>query len=261
MKEQCDPLHWSSSVTSISQNEIRLRGYRLDELMGKVRFTDCIHLALTGELPDKLTGDLFEAIFVSSIDHGTTPPSTLAARTVASTGAPINAAIAAGVLSINKHHGGAVEGCMNFLISGVNRADAGDMHATALELAKEMKAKGERAPGYGHRVHTNDPRTVKLFELARECGKFGKHCEFAAEFQNSLASISSKPLPINVDGAIAAVLCDLGISPTLANPFFIIARVPGLTAQIFEEMSRERPMRKIHPSDCDYDGTPPRRIE
>ncbi len=259
MNETRDPLHWSSAITSIQQNEIRLRGYRIDELIGAVRFTDCIYLALLGELPDRATGDLFEAIFVSSIDHGATTPSTLAARTAASTGAPINAAIAAGVLSVNKHHGGAVEDCMRFLYKCVSECQPHtDVYEYALAIAKEMKAAGKRAAGYGHRVHTNDPRTPRLLDLARKSGKFGAHCEFALAFQNALASISSKPLPINVDGAIAAVLCDLGVDPVLANAFFIMARVPGLTAHVHEEITREKPMRRIHPADCDYDGAPPR---
>jgi citrate synthase len=69
-----------------------------------------------------------------------------------------------------------------------------------------------------------------------------------------------KPLPINVDGAIAAVLCDLGIPAEIGNAFFIIARVPGLVAHIQEEKTRMRPMRKIHPSDTEYDGPPEREV-
>jgi len=63
-----------------------------------------------------------------------------------------------------------------------------------------------------------------------------------------------RKLPVNVDGAMAAVLLDIGIPPELGNPFFMIARVPGLVAHIHEEMTRERPMRRIHPSDHEYDG-------
>jgi citrate synthase len=62
---------------------------------------------LTGELPSPAIARLMDAILVASIDHGATPPSALAARTVASTGATLSAAVAAGVMSINRHHGGA----------------------------------------------------------------------------------------------------------------------------------------------------------
>ncbi len=90
-----DDLHWTTAITRISPNEIRLRGYRIDELMGEITFSQAIYLALTGNLPTEPVGRLLDAIFVSSIDHGASPPSALAARTSASTGAPFNAAISA----------------------------------------------------------------------------------------------------------------------------------------------------------------------
>ncbi len=110
--DEGDDLHWKTAITKIAPNEIRLRGYRIDELMGTISFSQAIYLALTGKFPSPQVGRVLDAIFVASIDHGATPPSALAARTSASTGAPFNAAIAAGLLSINQHHGGAVEDCM-----------------------------------------------------------------------------------------------------------------------------------------------------
>jgi citrate synthase/citryl-CoA lyase len=53
---------------------------------------------------------------------------------------------------------------------------------------------------------------------------------------------------------------DLGIPPEIGNAFFIIARVSGLVAQIHEEQSRERPMRRINPTDISYDGPEPRSV-
>jgi citrate synthase len=69
-----------------------------------------------------------------------------------------------------------------------------------------------------------------------------------------------KELPINVDGAIAALLIDMDIPRELANAFFIMARVPGLVAHIYEEQTTQRPMRRIHPSDHSYDGPEPRTL-
>ena len=63
-------------------------------------------LVLKGELPAAGEGKVFGAILSSSIDHGVTPPSALATLNSASTGAPLNASVASGILSINKFHGG-----------------------------------------------------------------------------------------------------------------------------------------------------------
>jgi citrate synthase len=73
--------------------------------------------------------------------------------------------------------------------------------------------------------------------------------------------VTSKELPINVDGAIAALLCELDFPPMLANAFFIIARIPGLLAHIYEEQTSFKPMRRIHPTDYSYSGVPERKIE
>ena len=257
-----EELHWKTAVTSVQPNKIRLRGYAMDELMGKISFSQAIYLDLKGELPSPEVGRLMDAIFVSSVDHGAGPPSVLAARTVASTGAELHAAIAAGVLAISRYHGGAIEEGMNLFLAIARRAREKNItEAEAVEkVLAEMKTKGERASGFGHRVHTQDPRTEKLFSLAEELGLAGPHVRIARAVEKALKESLGKPLPINVDGAIAALLCDLGIPPEIGNAFFIIARVPGLVAHIQEERTRMRPMRKIHPSDFEYDGPGEREI-
>ncbi len=251
-----EDLHWKTAITSVQPNKIRLRGYAMDQLMGKISFSQAIYLVLKGELPSPEVGRLMDAIFVSSVDHGAGPPSVLAARTVASTGAELHAAIAAGVLAISRYHGGAVEEGMNLFLTIARRAAEKKISddAAAKEILAEMKARGERASGFGHRVHTEDPRTAKLFALAAELGLAGNYVRIARAVEDVLKQTMGKSLPINVDGAIAALLCDLGIPPEIGNAFFIIARVPGLVAHIQEERTRMRPMRKIHPSDFEYDG-------
>ena len=249
-------LHWKTAITDIKPNEIRLRGQRIDELMGRVSFSQAIYLALTGDLPSEPVGRLLDAILVSSIDHGASPPSALAARTSASTGAPINAAVAVGLLSINKHHGGAVEDCMRLIQSALDLAHAENLSsdAAADKLVEAKRAAKARLPGFGHRIHTADPRTARLLDLAAEAGVAGEAVTMVAALRDAWARQSGKPLPINVDGAMAAVLLDLHIPIELGNTFFMMARVPGLVAHVYEEQTRERPMRRIHPTDHEYDG-------
>ena len=67
-------------------------------------------------------------------------------------------------------------------------------------------------------------------------------------------------MPVNIDGAIAAVCGDIGIPPEIANALFIISRVPGIAAQAQEERQREHPMRQIDPKDHLYDGAGQRRV-
>jgi len=254
-------LHWNTEITSVQPNELRLRGYRIDELMDRVTFGQAVYLALKGELPAPKVGRLMDAMLVSSIDHGATPPSALAAHTVASTGASLNASIAAGVLSINRFHGGAIEGCMRLILEAKGRFDEGSPEELAAKMLAELKAQKKRAPGFGHRIHSDDPRTKRLLALADELEVSGDGVAMARAFEMGLEASLGRRLPLNVDGALAALLVDLDFPPELGNAFFIIARVTGLAAHAHEEMTRQRPMRRIHPTDHEYSGPEARELE
>jgi succinyl-CoA synthetase alpha subunit len=252
---------WHSGITRIQPNKVAVRGYDIAELMGRVSFGAAVYLILTGELPSPAVARLMDSILVSSIDHGATPPSALSARTVASTGATLSASVAAGVMSINRHHGGAIEDCARQLKAIADRAarDSISLEEAATRTLRAMSEAGERMSGFGHRVHTKDPRTARLFELAREAGVDGAHMQAARAVEKAFAD-AKKSLPINVDGAIGAILADLGMNPAAFNGIFMIARTPGLIAHVIEEQTRERPMRRIDPVNHGYDGPPPKNL-
>ncbi len=255
-------LSWKTSITKIEPNKISVRGYPVDELIGRISFSQAIYLVLKGEMPSPEVGKLIDAIFVSSIDHGASPPSVLAARTVASTGSELNSSVAAGILAISRFHGGAIEEGMKLFKKIAGRMEENNIgeYEAAQEVLLEIKKKKKRASGFGHRFHTRDPRTARLFNLAEELGLLGKHVKIARAVEKVLDETLGKTLPINVDGAIAALLCDLDFPPEIGNAFFMIARTPGLVAHIQEEKSRMRPMRKIHPQDFEYDGPEERKL-
>lgn len=100
---------WQTAITAIAPNSIRVRGYDVAELMERTSFSDAVFLVLKGDLPSAKESEMMRAILVSSIDHGVTPPSVLAARTVMSAGNSLNTAVAAGVMAIGDVHGGAIE--------------------------------------------------------------------------------------------------------------------------------------------------------
>src|SRR5438045_3293371 len=209
---------WNTAVTRIEPNRVAVRGYDIAELMGRASFGAAVYLILTGELPSPAIGRLMDAILVASIDHGATPPSALAARTVASTGAPLSAAVGAGIMSINRHHGGAIEDCARQLKKIADRAtsDSISMDEAATCALAAMKEVGDRMPGFGHRYHTKDPRTARLFELAREAGVDGTHMKAARAVEKSLDD-ARKALPINVEGAMGAIMDDLGMNSDVFN--------------------------------------------
>jgi citrate synthase len=253
---------WKTSLSKVLPNLIRIRGYDINELMEKLTFPGALYLLWTGEVPDAPVSKLISAIMVSSMDHGASPPSVNAARIVASTGGSHNAAIAAGVLALNKYHGAAVEDCMQMLMDfrRLKEESGRDNREVASEILARLKAKGDRAWGIGHRLHTADPRRETLFRLCRKCGVDGKYIEAVEAIANAVTERAGRPMPVNIDGCVAACLCEIGFPKTMANALFILSRSAGIAVQAREEMDTQKPMRKIHPAGFEYDGPADRSL-
>jgi len=255
---------WRTALTCIEPNKILMRGYPLDELMGRLTFGEAIYLLLIGEVPSPSIGMLMEAMLVSFIDHGATPPSTMAARNTATTGAPLRACVAAGVLGFGRYHGGDIESCIQFLDNGLELVRKGASYRdAAAELLRRCSETGEMPPGFGHRFHTRDPRAARLFQMALELEVEGHHVQMIRAVEVLLSEHPDREgrvTPVNVDGAIAAICGDLGLPPAIADALFIISRVPGIAAHAWEERERQAPMREIDPKEHLYDGPSERRL-
>jgi citryl-CoA lyase len=251
MPKEEKPQEWRTAITSIAPGRIRVRGHDIEKLMEKASFSDAVYLLLKGTFPPENHKRAMNAILVSSIDHGATAPSVLACRTVVSGGNPLNAAVAGGVLTIGESHGGAIEACARIF---QEHAEQGRESEKASALVKEYKSAGRRMPGFGHRLHETDPRSVKLIQICKEDGLYGKYCMLALAIQDELLAASGRKLPLNVDGAIAAVISEMGFDWRMGKGFFIISRTPGLVAHAFEERSREKPMRNMGTMRAVYDG-------
>jgi citrate synthase len=149
---------------------------------------------------------------------------------------------------------------MELIADGVERGlrESIALQEAARRITAEARLRKRRLPGFGHRVHTHDPRTGVLFDMARESGVAGKGIEFVTALESAIRE-QIRPLPINIDGALAAVLFDMGFPAPFGKLVFIIGRVAGLTAEVAEEYAREKAMRIRIP--VTYDGPPPREIE
>lgn len=248
---------WNTAITQIDQQRIAPRGVPIERLMGRVTFPAAVFLLTMGRYPEPHEAWIIDAIMVASIDHGSTSPSALAARTVASTRAPILNAVAAGLLSFSHLHAAAIEPCMRALAAIAGDAPTDDDIPAAVDrFLADLRARRERLPGFGHRIHGRDPRVDRLFELAERWGVAGRYIHIARIVEERLSEMVQHPTPINLDGAIAAVLAGLGVPPELGTVFFMCSRLVGIYNHAAEEMARMRPMRRISadPADQVYDG-------
>ncbi len=239
---------WKTALSAVEPNKILIRGYRVQDLMANCTFGDIIYLTFKGELPAADEGRMIEMIVVSSTDHSFLAPSIDATRFVASGGVPLQASVAAGIISLGDHHGGAIEQCAKLLQDSVQSLTA------AAEIVSGFRARKQRVPGFGHPWHDRDPRTLTLIATAKEWNLAGAHLALAESIANELQ------LPANIDGVISGIISDMGIAWQYGRAFFIIPRVVGLAAHAVEETVRERPFRAIDMKDVAYDGPPERDL-
>lgn len=245
----------STSISTISATQIVVRGYDLSELIGKRSFGDLLYLLLAGDLPRQYEGQMIEAILVACAEHSLNAPSVQASRIVASCGVPVQTAIAAGIQAIGEYHGGAGEACAKIL----QTACLGKPGAAPAELAAQLVAEahqtGMRFPGFGHRFHTPvDPRAERLLALADQWGLRGEHIALAEQVTRELKRTTGRDLPLNVDGALAAILSDLGLDWRVCKSIFVIARTAGLAAHVHEELTTGKPLQFAGKHSIHYTG-------
>lgn len=254
---------YRTAITTHRDEKIYVRGKDLVDLSSKASFAAAIYLILKGELPNEKAEKMLSSMLVISIDHGVEPSSVVAARNIYSAGSPVQAAVAGGVLAFGEYHGGAIEAAMENFNAYADKS-AGD-------LIDEFKSQDKRVAGFGHKLYKRsfssnkrsfssnkgeDPRTVKLIEIADELGFDGKYVKFAQSVSEEFKK-REKDLPLNIDGIIAALLLEMGFSSKVGKGIFIIARVPGLVAHVVEEATREKPVRRLEEDEVEYDGPEP----
>lgn len=241
-------MKFKTSLTNVQRDGTEIiRGHELGDLVQNKSFVETIYLLLKGELPNEGQTKVFNAILTSVIDHGPAVASALCARISASAKNTLHSSVAAGLLGLGDRHGVMIEPAMKFFHDHSAEADL-------IGLLTKMKEQKRYVPGYGHKIFQVDPRVEPLFTVARKTGVYGKYCEFALTVEEALNSISSQKLPLNADGAIAALLCDMGFDPRVGNGVFVIARVPGLVAHVVEEITTDEGIRRIEPEEIEYIG-------
>lgn len=226
-------------------------------------FTDIIYQAMTGKAEiDVKIARLLESIIVACADHGVTPPSAQATIIAATARASYEVSVAQGVGAITDVHGGAGSEAARFFSECVRKAEAHNqpLSDAVRELVTDYVKEGKRVKGLGHRIHTEDPRRNAIWELAESVGISGKHVEASKLVTGIFEEAKGKRLPINVDGVIGAVVADMGLEPVMAKVLFIFGRIAGLSAHYFEEISTEKPMRRVDFSEAVYRGHDRREV-
>ncbi|HSO06636.1 MAG TPA: citryl-CoA lyase [Pelomicrobium sp.] len=232
---------WRTEIIEMHPGVIRLRGYPVEELIGRVSFPAMIWLMLRGELPTEAQAALLGAALVAAVDHGPQAPSIAIARMAMTCGLGINNAMASAINALGDVHGGAGEQAVTFYQAIVARMDAGAAvgDAVAAELDAFSAAGGRFVPGFGHRFHPVDPRAPRLLALVDEAARAGtvsgRYAGIGRAVERALAARKGKVIPMNIDGATAVIYAELGFPPPLARGLFILSRSVGILAHAWEQ--------------------------
>jgi citrate synthase len=221
------------------EDRVLVRGHDLTgELLGSTSFSEMVGIILLARRPSPAETRMLDALLVVLVEHGLVKP-VVAARFVYSN-APesLQAAVAASLLGAGSRHLGSSEWTARFLQEALAAAGPDEPPAAvAARILDDHEARRERIAGIGHRTHPGgDPRAVRLFEIARETGTYGRHCELVELVAAEAGRRHGSPLPVNVTGAIAAIASDLGFRWQISRAFALIGRTLGALGHIQEEM-------------------------
>ena len=202
-------------------DRIVVRGKDLPgEILGHLNLGDMAFLELTGRVPSTGESRLFNAMVVTLVEHGVTPSALVARLTYLGAPEALQAAVAGGLLGLGSVFVGSMEGVARILSDAI---------ATGKD-ARTVLAENKRMPGLGHPIHKPvDPRSARLFQIARETGHYGKYCRLMEEIAQT------RSITLNATGAIGALACELGLDWRIVKGLGVMARAVGLVGHILEE--------------------------
>jgi len=235
-----------TEITHIQNGEEFIRGVSLLSMIENMSFSKAIFFLIKGTEPNEEELKTFNALLVAAIDHSPGTASAQTARITASAKNSVHVSLATGILTMGERHGGAIENAAKFFVDCEGK--------NILEEVTKYKDVNKYLPGFGHAALEVDLRSKKLFEIAKQYNVYGTYSEIAENVHVELNNISSKKLPLNIDGAMAAILLDLGFPVDSMKAIFIIARMPGLSMQVIEEQRRDIGLRRLSNEDIIYIG-------
>lgn len=259
---------WQTGIIEMRPGVIRLRGYEIQDLIGRVSFPAMIWLMLRGELPSEEQAALLGIALGAAVDHGPQAPSIAIARMAITCGVGINSAMASAVNVLGDVHGGAGEQALSFYGDIAAELDAGMPLADAVAARLDRFLAGENGyvPGLGHRFHPVDPRAPRLIELTRDFAArgivSGRFADIAEAIEAEVARRKGKKIPLNIDGATAVIYGELGFPPPLTRGLFVLSRSVGILAHAWEQSQESDRNKGPLPREWlwAYSGTPVRSL-
>ena len=233
------PREVRSDIAWATPTKVVVRGLDLcEDIVGKLDLGQMAFLEIFARLPEAAELRMFNAMMVILVEHGITPSSLATRMTVCGAPEAVQAAIAAGLLSLGSVFVGSLDNAARMLQEALAKAPANaDLDALAAEIVASYKARREIIPGIGHPFHKPiDPRTPALFKVAQETGFNGRYVALMTKIGAEATRASKRDLPVNVTGAMAAVASEFGLQWQMCRGLAVAARAIGLVGHVMEEL-------------------------
>jgi len=259
---------WSTNIIDIQPGIIRIKGEPIQNMIGNVGYVHMVWRMLRDDVPNAGQLHLLEAALVAAVDHGPQAPSIAIARMGVTCGLPLNGAMASAINMLDDIHGGAGEQCLQLFKQLLDAAQVSGQEPDAVleqVMADYASEHGRIVPGYGHRFHPVDPRAVRLLTMVDEATTAGvvsgRYAKAGRLIEARLAGKSSKPVPMNIDGATAVIYGELGFDAALARGLFILSRSVGILAHAWEQRKQGGRIKGPMPPSMGYTYTGPASSE
>ncbi len=228
----------NTAICAFDADNILIRGKNLvDELIGKVSFTELMFLQSLGKMPTETQSRIVDAVMVTIMEHGLVP-SAVATR-LTHHGAPesFQGAVAAGLLGVGDRYAGTAGEC-GAVLERIVAVPESERRQKALDEVRAYREIKRPLPGFGHPIHSeNDRRVNRLVEVCEAAGAKGDFIAAMRTLESALNEVLGKQLVTNISAAIGAVLGEAGVPSTLMRGIVLTARCAGLVGHLHEEMS------------------------
>jgi citryl-CoA lyase len=247
--------YWTTTVSDVEEADVFIRGYSLGDLIGRIPYSAATYLVIRGKIPTPGEARVIDAMLCSIIDYSLYKAGTAAARYCVSGNPQMVPGMATAVLSVGEYTL-APEDTGRFVIDSYTKMKASgqDYDAFAAKFIGEVRASGQRVPGFGHpKFRFTDPRAQKLKQIAQKEGVWGEIGDWYEAVHRAFIAATGKPeIPINEVGIMAAIMAQMGFTPAEMTGIALISSLPGVVAHISEELQTKTRIRIIPDEIAEY---------
>jgi citrate synthase len=244
MQKEAEP----TELTEVDPGSILLDARDLvAPLIGHASFTEAFYYLLSGRSPNSDQTAVFDATLSILASHGQLGSHETSVRmTAIPSDYSIQVQIAAGLLGVSKKILGAMQETGQLLERLDGEVLGGrTVSEVANEIVREYRAARTPVPGFGHTTFVGgDPRVPLLVRIAGDHNLAGKYVDYVREIEKALERVLGRHLPLNVTGAVAALLLEIGLPWQVFRGVALISRASALVVHASGE--RDNPMIPSH---------------